>query len=589
MNDLRVLFVEDNPVDAELALRELQKSGFAMQWQRVDTLEDFTHRLAHDPPDLIISDDAMPQFSSGEALDCLRERGLQIPFIVVSHAIGEEEAVQLMRNGADDYLRKDRMGRLGEAVRQALEKRRLRAQYAGAQKELRLLNRELEKRVVERTAELEAANREKAHELHERQQAEARLRQLADTLEERVSQRTQQLEASYDRLRALATDLTVAEQSERRKLATELHDYLAQLLVVTRMKVAQLLRQEPAPDARTMLQDADRLLHQSLEYTRSLVSELTPQALYERGLAPALRWLGDQMRRQNLLNVEVSVRDAGLRLPEADAVLIFHSVRELLFNVIKHGETDRAAISMIYAKGVLTLTVSDAGCGFNLENLHNDHSNRFGLLSIRERMMDLGGKFNLQSEPGKGTVATLHLPCVSLAVSAEAPTVDAQLSADLEGTVCGGQCPPGLSDETERKVDLNTVRILIVDDHQLVREGLHCLLREYEDFAVVGEASTGQEALQLADRLTPDVVIMDMQMPGWNGAEATKRILNKSPSIKVIGLSVQTDPHIGQAMLEAGAVYFLPKESINTDLYIAILKAVGRPLSPALPKQGSLL
>ncbi len=72
-------------------------------------------------------------------------------------------------------------------MRHALEKQRLRSQYAGAQKELRLLNRELEKRVVERTAELEAANRAKAHELPERQQAEAQLRQLADTLEERVS------------------------------------------------------------------------------------------------------------------------------------------------------------------------------------------------------------------------------------------------------------------------------------------------------------------------------------------------------------------------------------------------------------------
>jgi len=590
MSDLRVLFVEDNPLDSELALREFQKAGFALQWQRVDTLADFTHRLANDPPELIISDDAMPQFSAGEALDCLRKRGLQIPFIVVSHAIGEEEAVQLMRDGADDYLRKDRMGRLGEAVRQALEKQRLRAQYIEAQNQLELLNRELENRVVKRTAELEAANREKAHELHERQQAEARLRQLADTLEERVSQRTEQLAASYDRLRALATDLTVAEQSERRKLATELHDYLAQLLVVTRMKVAQLLRQDPEPDARTILEDADGFLHQALDYTRSLVSELTPQALYERGLTPALRWLGDQMRRQKLLNVEVSVGEAGLQLPEADAVLLYHSVRELLFNVIKHAKTDRAAVSMSHTLNVLTLTVSDNGCGFDPEKLRNDRSDRFGLLSIRERMMDLGGRFELQSEPGKGTVASLLLPCDSLDVSAEAPTADAQWLAGAEGAVCEEHGPPGLpGDNEERNVGSTAVRILIVDDHQLVREGLHCLLREYDGFTVVGEASTGHQALQLAGTLMPDIVIMDMQMPGWNGAEATKRILEEYPSIKVIGLSVQTDPHIGQAMLEAGAAFFLPKESINTDLYGAILKAVGRSISSTLPQQGFLL
>jgi DNA-binding NarL/FixJ family response regulator len=272
---LHVLFVEDDPVDTELAVRELQKSGFNMKWQRIDTQADFMNRLTQDPPDIIISDDAMPQFSSGEALQCLRESRLTIPFIVLSHAIGEDEAVQLMRNGAADYLRKDRMGRLGEAVRHALEERRLRSEYAGAQEKLQLLNRDLEKRVMERTAELEAAIRAKAQELNERHQVEERLRQLADTLEEQVKARTQELATSYTRLRALATDLTIAEQTERRRLATDLHDYLAQMLVVTRMKVGQLLRQDHDLDVLTILHEADQLLHQSLDYTRTLVSELT--------------------------------------------------------------------------------------------------------------------------------------------------------------------------------------------------------------------------------------------------------------------------------------------------------------------------
>ena len=410
MDDVRILFVEDNPLDTELAIRELQKSGFDMKWQRVETHADFMTRLTQDPPDIIISDDAMPQFSSSEALECLRESGLTIPFIVLSHAIGEEEAVQLMRIGAADYLRKDRMGRLGEAVRHALEERRLRAQYDEAQEELRFLNRDLEKRVVERTAELEAANRAKAHELYERQQAEGRLRQLADTLEEQVQVRTQQVATSYARLRALATELTIAEQTERRRIATELHDYLSQMLVVARMKVGHLLRQDHAQDVRKILQEADQLLHQSLDYTRTLVSELTPQALYERGLSAALQWLGDQMRRQQILTVEISLDAPELPLPEADAVLMFHSIRELLFNVLKHGKTDRASVLMSYDQEVLSISVSDQGCGFRVSSLSEDRSDRFGLLSVRERMIALGGGFDLQSEPGKGTVASLHLP-----------------------------------------------------------------------------------------------------------------------------------------------------------------------------------
>jgi len=581
MDNLRILFLEDNLLDAELTARELRESGFDIKWQRVDTQADFMNRLTQDPPDIIISDDAMPQFSSGEALQCLRESGLTIPFIVVSHAIGEEEAVQLMRNGAADYLRKDRMGRLGEAVRHALREQQLRLQYAGVQEDLRVLNRELEQRVVERTAELEAATRAKDHELIERQQVEQRLRELADTLEERVNERTQQLSTTYDRLRALATDLTVAEQSARRKLATELHDYLAQLLVVTRMKVGQLLKQDYDVEVRKIVEDVDKLLHQSLDYTRSLVSELTPQALYERGLGAALKWLGDQMRRQQILDVEVSLGVHDLQLPEADAVLLFQSVRELLFNVLKHGQTDRAAVSMTYAQNVLTLTVSDHGCGFDLEKLRNDRSDRFGLFSIRERMIDMGGGFDLQSEPGKGTVASLHLPCTSLDAGIEAPATEREQSAASEGAVGGEQCHSCLSVDNLSDGNASTaVRILIVDDHELVREGVRCLLNEHSDLAVVGQASTGQEALQLVGTLRPDVVIMDMQMPGWNGAETTRRILKEHPLIKVIGLSVQTDPHVAQSMLEAGAAVFLPKESINTDLYAAVRDIVSRPPAP---------
>ena len=577
MDNLRILFVEDNPLDAELAVRELQKNGFDTKWQRIENYSDFMNRMTQDPPDIIISDDAMPQFSAGEALQCLRESGLTIPFIVVSHAIGEEEAVQLMRNGAADYLRKDRMGRLGEAVRHALEERRLRSQYAEAQEELRLLNRDLEKRVVERTAELEAATRAKAHELFERQQVEQRLRQLADTLEDQVKERTQQLATSYARLRALATDLTIAEQTERRRLATELHDYLAQMLVVTRMKVSQLLRQDHDLDVRTILQEADQLLHQSLDYTRTLVSELTPQALYERGLSAAVRWLGDQMRRQQILTVEISLDTPELPLPEADAVLLFHSIRELLFNVLKHGKTDRASVLMSYDQEVLSITVSDHGCGFHVSGLSEDRSDRFGLLSVRERMIALGGDFDLQSEPGKGTVASLHFPFRMPSIHIEAQEAEEESQSPTRAQLSRGHTDLNVTIASAEKRDITTaLRVLVVDDHQMVREGLCCMLKEYDDLTVVGEASTGEQALKLVGTLVPNVVIMDMNMPGWNGAETTRRILKAHPSTTVIGLSVQTDPHIAESMLQAGAAAFLQKDTVGQELYLTIQTAVHR-------------
>ena len=121
---LRVLIAEDNPDDTELILRELRRAGFDPEWERVDTEAGYLGRL--DPGlDIILSDCDMPQFSGSRALQLLRERGLDIPFIIVSGTIGEDSAVAAMKQGAADYLLKDRMARLGPAVVLALEQRRL--------------------------------------------------------------------------------------------------------------------------------------------------------------------------------------------------------------------------------------------------------------------------------------------------------------------------------------------------------------------------------------------------------------------------------------------------------------------------------
>jgi CheY-like chemotaxis protein len=283
------------------------------------------------------------------------------------------------------------------------------------------------------------------------------------------------------------------------------------------------------------------------------------------------------MGRQEVLNVEVTLDAPELPLPEADAVLLFHSVRELLFNVLKHGKTNWASVLMRYAQNVLTITVLDHGCGFDVSGISNDRSDRFGLLSIRERMTALGGSFDLQSEPGKGTVASLHLPFTASFEIIEGQVAETGSPPPLENaaprrTPGPGLAPPSLGESNA----IPPLRVLIVDDHQMVREGLCCILEEYADLTVVGEASTGEQALQLAGTLMPEVVIMDMQMPGWNGAESTRRILKEHPSTVVIGLSIQTDPHIAQSMLDAGAAAFLPKETIVKELYSAIQTAVHR-------------
>ena len=111
---LKVLIVEDSRDDAELLARELRNAGFDPDWKRVETEGDFRASL-EDPPDLIISDYTMPQFSGLRAMGLLRERGLDIPFLLISGRVGEEKAVEAMKQGVTDYLLKDRLGRLGKA------------------------------------------------------------------------------------------------------------------------------------------------------------------------------------------------------------------------------------------------------------------------------------------------------------------------------------------------------------------------------------------------------------------------------------------------------------------------------------------
>jgi DNA-binding NtrC family response regulator len=124
---IRVLILEDSASDAELMLRELRKAGLDPTWDVVDTGQGFAARLTPEL-DLILSDHAVPQFGSREALQLVRSRGLDVPFIIVSGQIGEDIAVEAMRNGAADYLLKDRMARLGQAALNALENRRMRSE-----------------------------------------------------------------------------------------------------------------------------------------------------------------------------------------------------------------------------------------------------------------------------------------------------------------------------------------------------------------------------------------------------------------------------------------------------------------------------
>jgi signal transduction histidine kinase len=247
--------------------------------------------------------------------------------------------------------------------------------------------------------------------------AHAMLQQRNRLLERQLTERTQELGRSLVDLRSLATALDAAEQRERTHLATELHDYLSQLLVLGRMKLGQLQRL-PLPSAGdAMVQEVDDVFTHAVQYCQTLMAELSPPILHEQGLVAGIRALATQMTRHDLeVRVDLDQVDE-CDIPLSCAVLLFRSVRELLINTAKHAAVKQATVRLTCEQGLLQIVVRDES-GFDLTASQGPPpagtgsvlSSKIGLLTIRERMKALNGRFDFASAPKQGTTATLTLP-----------------------------------------------------------------------------------------------------------------------------------------------------------------------------------
>ena len=248
-------------------------------------------------------------------------------------------------------------------------------------------------------------------EIIKRKGVEEALADLTKNLEARVTKRTQQL-------RALATELNLAEQQERKRLAVELHDHLQHLLVLGKLKIGQGKRYAPPnPVLIDALKQVDQVLSDALGYTRTLVAELSPAVLRDHGLLAALQWLSEYMQKRSVTVTVSMPEELHLTLPEDQALLLFQSVRELLINTSKYAGTGAATVTVECRDDQLRIQVRDEGAGFDVGATTvaavpsiGGLSFKFGLLSILERMQALGGSFDIQSAPGQGVTATLTLP-----------------------------------------------------------------------------------------------------------------------------------------------------------------------------------
>lgn len=372
------------------------------------------------------------------------------------------------------------------------------------------------------------------------------LRELNNTLEQRVEERNAEVTALADQLRQLASELILAEQRERQRIAKVLHDHIQQMLVAAKLQISVLAQRQQNEQLKGAAESVSSLIDQTISASRHLTSELSPPVLYDAGLGPALQWIARSFLEKHGLSVEVQFDPSGE--PEDDDVqaFTFHAVREMLLNIVEHSGVKKALVRGFRGDDDrVHIVVSDEGAGFDPTPLQTGgKSDGFGLFSIQQRLKHMGGRVEIESTPGKGTrIELVAPPAAHVKRSSPAATRQNRSAAQVDEVATH----PG------------KIRIVLADDHPILRQGIASLLRMAADLEVVGEASNGEQAVALTQSLHPDVVIMDISMPVVNGIDATRVIKQRLPKVHVVGLSMHAEGEMSSAILAAGADAYVTK------------------------------
>jgi CheY-like chemotaxis protein len=301
------------------------------------------------------------------------------------------------------------------------------------------------------------------------------------------------------------------------------------LLFMSKLGLDRVLENgTPAADSAAQLSQVRANIDNAISASRSLSMELFPPALHVAGLPAAVKWLANWMQEKYGLVVQAVVDPLANSDRKDVRTLVFESLRELLFNAVKHAKVDRVAVNLaVGPNDTLCVTVTDQGVGFDPATvIHAPDTQKagLGLLSIRERLMLLSGQLEIESARGQGTRFRIVVPRSPIDTLARMSGVASSPGANVPAPeVANGS--------------VSQVRILIVDDHAGVRESLSQRLRSQPELQVVGEACDGLEAIDQARSCRPDVIVMDISMPNLDGVEATRRIHAEFPSIQIFGLS----------------------------------------------------
>ena len=466
---LKALIVEDNERDAAMLMRELNRGGYALESERVDTAEALNAALDRQAWDIVFSDYSMPRFSAPAALSLVRDRGFDVPFIIVSGTIGEDTAVEAMRAGANDFMAKGAMARLLPAIDRELREASVRAERKKMREQLM---------ISERMASVGMLSASVAHEINNP------LAVIVANLEFAM-QRFEALGAEQSAIAAASAGLQEARQSlrEAHEAAERVTHIVRDLKVFSR---ASNDDQEGPVDIERVLESALRMASNEIRHRANIVRH------YIR--VPPIH--GNEARLgQVLLNLIVNAAQA---IPEGRAA------ENRIGLSIRMGDNDRVVVE-----------VADTGSGIPPQVLARIFDPFFttkapgvgtglGLAICQRIVIRYGGDIGVESQPGHGTTFRVSLRRARTALPS-ADSIPAEQRAKRKG------------------------RVLVVDDEPMLCSAVERILSVEHDVTVVQSARRALEILK--DDARFDVILSDLMMPQMTGIELHAALVKIAPEL----------------------------------------------------------
>lgn len=350
-SELKLLILEDDPSDATLIQAVLLRSGMKFQADVVTNETEFLAAIGNNGYDAVLADNALPQYSSMEALKLIRTINPHIAFILVTGTVSEEFAVNIIQQGADDYILKSNLTRLPAAIKKSVESKRMQTEKHLAEKEMQELN---------------------------------------------------------EQLRQLAAHLQNVREEEQTRIAQEIHDELGQMLTTIKMDIvsANKKMELSIADAKKELSKALETVDHTTKAVRRIASELRPSILDDLGLIAALDWQSKEFERRNNIKCTFSSAIPDIPIEGNVATVLYRIYQEALTNVARHAEATKVAAELTLHKDQLVLIISDNGKGFDPESAKA--KKHLGLVGMKERALMINGEFVIKS--GKGTTITISIP-----------------------------------------------------------------------------------------------------------------------------------------------------------------------------------